>query len=112
MISVPDGTGDIGKNEFLNWEPSDLFQLCNDTVPIQGSIDEALAVVDGNEVNKAIKIGVCNICPKRCLLGQRNGLEKTDKQILICQSDQYVAYRIVTQKKYTADYCGVIFIRD
>ena len=50
-----------GKQEILNWEPSDLFQFCHDTTPIIGSLDEVMAVVDENAVNRAIKIGVCNI---------------------------------------------------
>ena len=50
-----------GNNEILNWEPSDLFQFCNDTTPIKGSLDEVLAVGDESAVNRAIKIGVCNI---------------------------------------------------
>ena len=50
-----------GKSEILNWEPSDLFQFCNDTTPIKGSLDEVLAVVDGCAVDRAIKIGACNI---------------------------------------------------
>ena len=50
-----------GKNEILNWEPSDLFQFCNDTTPIKGSLDEVLAVVDESDINRAIKIGVCNV---------------------------------------------------
>ena len=50
-----------GKNEILNWEPSDLFQFCNDTTPIKGSLDEVLAVVDESAVSRAIKIGACNI---------------------------------------------------
>ncbi len=50
-----------GKNEILNWEPSDLFQFCNDTTPIKGSLDEVLAVVDESAVNRTIKIGACNI---------------------------------------------------
>ena len=50
-----------GKNEILNWEPSDLFQFCNDTTPIKGSLDEVMAVVDESAVNRAIKIGACNI---------------------------------------------------
>ena len=50
-----------GKSEILNWEPSDLFQFCNDTTPIKGSLDEVLAMVDENAVNRAIKIGACNI---------------------------------------------------
>ena len=50
-----------GKDEILNWEPSDLFQFCHDTTPIQGSLDEVLAVVDEGAINRAIKIGACNI---------------------------------------------------
>ena len=50
-----------GKREILNWEPSDLFQFCNDTTPIKGSLDEVLALVDEGAVNRAIKIGSCNI---------------------------------------------------
>ena len=50
-----------GKKELLNWEPSDLFQFCHDTVPIKGSLDEVMAVIDKSAVNRAIKIGACNI---------------------------------------------------
>ena len=50
-----------GKNEILNWEPSDLFQFCNDTTPIKGSLDSVLAIVDECSVNRAIKLGACNI---------------------------------------------------
>ena len=50
-----------GKNEILNWEPSDLFQFCHDTTPIKGSLDEVLAVVDESAVSRAIKTGACNI---------------------------------------------------
>ncbi|MBR5295038.1 MAG: nucleotidyltransferase domain-containing protein, partial [Clostridia bacterium] len=35
-----------GKTEILNWEPSDLFQFCNDTTPIKGSLDEVAALID------------------------------------------------------------------
>ena len=50
-----------GKNEIMNWESSDLFQFCHDTTPIKGSLDEVLVVVDESAVNRAIKIGACNI---------------------------------------------------
>ena len=50
-----------GKDELLNWEPSDLFQFYYDTTPIKGSLDELLAVIDEGAVNRAIKIGACNI---------------------------------------------------
>ena len=50
-----------GKDDIMNWEPSDLFQFCHDTTPIKGSLDEVMAVVDENAINRAIKIGACNI---------------------------------------------------
>jgi len=50
-----------GKNEIMNWEPSDLFQFCNDTTPIKGTLDEVIALIDENAINRAIKIGACNI---------------------------------------------------
>ncbi len=50
-----------GKDEILNWEPSDLFQLYYDTKPIKGSLDELTSVIDASAVERAIKIGVCNI---------------------------------------------------
>ena len=50
-----------GKDDIMNWEPSDLFQFYYDTTPIKGSLDELLAVIDENAVNRAIKIGACNI---------------------------------------------------
>ena len=50
-----------GKRELMNWEPSDLFQFCHDTTPLKGSLDEVMAVIDESAVNRAIKIGACNI---------------------------------------------------
>lgn len=49
------------KKELLNWEPSDLFQFYYDTKAIKGSLDELLARVDDEAVDRAIKIGACNI---------------------------------------------------
>ena len=50
-----------GKDDLMNWEPSDLFQFCYDTTPIKGSLDEVMVLVDESDVNRAIKIGACNI---------------------------------------------------
>ena len=50
-----------GKKEIMNWEPSDLFQFCHDTTPIKGSLGEVMAIIDESAVNRAIKIGACNI---------------------------------------------------
>ncbi len=50
-----------GKDELINWEPSDLFQFYYDTTPIVGSLDELLTRIDKGAVDRAIKIGACNI---------------------------------------------------
>lgn len=50
-----------GKDELINWEPSDLFQFYYDTTPISGSLDELLTKIDNSAVEQAIKIGSCNI---------------------------------------------------
>ena len=50
-----------GKNELLSWEPSDLFQFYHDTIPIQGDLTQVLALLDSTAIDRAIKIGVCNI---------------------------------------------------
>lgn len=50
-----------GKNELLHWEASDLFQFYNDTKPLRGSLDELLPLLDSAAVNRAIKMGACNI---------------------------------------------------
>ena len=50
-----------GKDEIMNWESSDLFQFYNDTTPIKGSLDELLPKIDSVAVDRAIKIGACNI---------------------------------------------------
>ncbi len=50
-----------GKDELLSWEPSDLFQFYHDTKPIMGSLDALLPLLDRTAVERAIKIGACNI---------------------------------------------------
>lgn len=68
-----------GKQELLNWEPSDLFQFYYDTKPIQGSLDELLPLLDGAAVDRAIKMGACNIyhgCVHNMLHGKRDEVLK------------------------------------
>lgn len=50
-----------GKDEIMNWEPSDLFQFYHDTTPIIGSLDDLLPLIDNAAVERAIKMGACNI---------------------------------------------------
>ena len=67
-----------GKSEILNWDPSDLFQFYYDTKPIKGRLDELLERIDDSAVEKAIKIGACNIF-HGCV---HNMLYEKDKEIL------------------------------
>lgn len=50
-----------GKREILNWEQSDLLSFYYDTKPIQGSLDALVPLLDEQAVDRAIKIGACNI---------------------------------------------------
>ncbi|MDE7070737.1 MAG: nucleotidyltransferase domain-containing protein [Clostridia bacterium] len=50
-----------GKDELLNWEPSDLFQFYYDTTPIKGTLDSLLDKIDKSAVKRAIRVGACNV---------------------------------------------------
>ena len=50
-----------GRRELMNWEASDLFQFYHDTLPSRGSLDELLPKLDAAAVNRAIRIGACNL---------------------------------------------------
>lgn len=66
-----------GKDELLNWEASDLFQFYYDTKPIKGSLDELLPRINAQAIERAIKIGACNIyhgCIHNMLYEKDNGI--------------------------------------
>ena len=94
-----------GKKEIMNWEPSDLFQFCHDTTPIKGSLDEVMAVIDLNAVNRAIKIGACNIY-HGCV---HNMLHEKSEDILkgLYKSASFVVQAIAFKKtgKYVKHQC-------
>jgi len=85
-----------GKKEIMNWEPSDLFQFCHDTTPIKGSLDEVMAVIDESALNRAIKIGACNIY-HGCV---HNMLHEKSEDILrgLYKSASFVVQAIVFQQ--------------
>ena len=85
-----------GKKELLNWEPSDLFQFYHDTTPIKGSLDELLAMIDEAAIDRAIKIGVCNIY-HGCV---HNMLHEKSDEILkgLYKSASFVVQAIYFQK--------------
>lgn len=68
-----------GKQELLSWETSYLFQFYFDTHPIKGSLEELKKLLDCNAVNRAIKIGACNIyhaCVHNMLHGRSEAVMK------------------------------------
>lgn len=50
-----------GRDEILHWEPSDLFQFYHDTKPVRGSLDALLPLIDAAAVDRAVRIGACNV---------------------------------------------------
>ena len=50
-----------GKEELFRWEPSDLLQFYYDTMPLKGSLDELLPLLDTATIERAVRIGACNI---------------------------------------------------
>ena len=82
-----------GKKELLHWEPSDLFQFYHDTTPIKGSLDELLVLIDGDAIERAIKIGACNVY-HGCV---HNMLHEKSEEIL---KDLYKAASFVVQAIY------------
>ena len=108
-----------GKNEILNWEPSDLFQFCYDTIPIKGSLEEVLSLVDESAVNRAIKIGACNIyhgCVHNMLYEKSedilSGLYKSAsfvvQAIAYKQTGKYISHQKDLLKAVATDECVII----
>ena len=100
-----------GKDELLGWEPSDLFQFYYDTTPIKGSLDELLAVIDGAAVDRAIKIGACNVY-HGCV---HNMLHEKSDDILhgLYKSASFIVQAIAFKQtgeyiKYQKDLLGVV----
>ena len=89
-----------GKDEIRNWEPSDLFQFYHDTTAIKGCLDELLPLIDNVTIDRAIKIGVCNI-HHGCV---HNMLHKKSEEILkgLYKAASFVVQAIVF--KQTGNY--------
>lgn len=85
-----------GKNDIMNWESSDLFQFCHDTTPIKGSLVEVMKIIDKSAVDRAIKIGACNIF-HGCV---HNMLHEKNEDILrgLYKSASFVVQAIIFQQ--------------
>ena len=100
-----------GKDELFGWEPSDLFQFYYDTTSIKGSLDELLTVIDKAAVDRAIKIGACNVY-HGCV---HNMLHEKSEDILrgLYKSASFVVQAIAFKQtgkyiKYQKDLLGVV----
>lgn len=67
-----------GRDELLKWDIADLFQFYHDTLPIKGTLDELVALIDDEAVKRAVHTGACNIY-HACV---HNFLHERDSEIL------------------------------
>ena len=108
-----------GKDELLNWESSDLFQFYYDTTPIKGSLDELLAVIDEASIDRAIKIGACNIyhgCVHNMLREKSDDILRelyksasfVVQAIAFRQTGKYLNQQKELLRVVSSDECGII----
>ncbi len=50
-----------GREELLAWEPSDLFQFYQDTVPLKGTLEPLADRIRREDVWRAVHTGACNV---------------------------------------------------
>lgn len=55
-----------GKAELESWSKADLFQFCQDTMPIKGSLEGIIARLELSDVRRAVHTGACNIYHAVC----------------------------------------------
>ena len=108
-----------GKDELLNWESSDLFQFYYDTTPIKGNLDELLAVIDEASIDRAIKIGACNIyhgCVHNMLHEKSDDILRelyksasfVVQAIAFRQTGKYLKQQKELLRVVSSDECGII----
>ncbi len=91
-----------GRAELENWDKSDLFQFCKDTVPIKGSLDAIFETIGTGDIERGIRTGACNIYHMAC----HNMIHEQQIGIL---ADLYKAAVFVIQAQYylkTGKYIG------
>ncbi len=82
-----------GKADLESWTKSELFQFCQDTMPIKGSLDELLATVEIADVRRVVHTGACNIYHTAC----HNLLHEQQMEIL---KDLYKSGVFILQAEY------------
>lgn len=91
-----------GKSELFGWDPSELFHLYHDTTPIRGSLEDIKPLIDGEAVERAIRIGAGSIYHS-C---SHNMLHEKSNEIL---KDLYKAASFVVKAvvyRQTGEYFG------
>ena len=93
-----------GKAELEAWEKSDLFQFCNVTTPIVGSLVHLMNEISKADVKRVIKIGACNIyhaCVHNLLHEKSVVILKSlyKSAIFVCQAIVYLRTGIFEKKQ-------------
>lgn len=50
-----------GKDDLLNWDPSELFQFYHDTIPYSGSLEAVLGRIDAAAIDRAVLQAACGV---------------------------------------------------
>ena len=68
-----------GREELENWSKADLFQFCQDTMPLKGSLDGIVAKLDMKDVRRAVHTGACNLYHAVC----HNMIHEQSREVLM-----------------------------
>ena len=93
-----------GKAELEAWEKSDLFQFCNDTTPIVGSLVHLMNEISEADVKRSIKISACNIyhaCVHNLLHEKSVEMLKSlyKSAVFVCQEIVYLRTGVFEKKQ-------------
>lgn len=50
-----------GKEELMAWDASELFQFCQDTIPILGTLEDVAALAGREDILRCVRNGACAI---------------------------------------------------
>lgn len=108
-----------GRQELLNWDPSDLFQFYHDTCPMFGTLDELVMRIDDAAVERAIRTGICNVyhgCVHNMLHEKSDeilrGLYKSAsfvvQAIVFRQTGRYIRHQVELLEVASAGECEIL----
>lgn len=91
-----------GREQLENWEKSDLFSLCFDTIPFYGDISYLIDGISDTDVIRSVLSGACNLYHAAC----HNFLHEKNTEIL---SALYKGLFFVMRAKYFCE--SGVFVR-